>query len=143
MASRASSRRRPGARRAGLDEYPAREKLSHWRFALQRTRRATALTLEVRRAAQYEQGFGKASCAHGQGADAESSCDDADDEQECGGVKHGELARLSSLQILRSKWVLRISQGWQPMHRLRVTRLHRYAHSYSHSLRSFSQCFRV
>jgi hypothetical protein len=73
------------------------------RFALKRTRRATALTLEARRAAQYEQGFGNASCAHGHGADAESSCDDADDEQECGGVKHGDLARLSSLQILRSK----------------------------------------
>jgi len=71
------------------------------RFAPKRTRRATALTLEARRAAQYEQGFGKASCAHGQGA--ESSCDDADDEQECGGVKHGDPARLSSPQILRSK----------------------------------------
>ncbi len=96
-----------------LDEYPARENASHWRFALQRTRRATALTLEVRRAAQYEQGFGKASCANGQGADAESSCNDADDEQECGGVKHGDLARQSSLQILRSKSpVAHYQEGW-------------------------------
>lgn len=67
-------------------------------FALKRTRRATVLTLEARRAAQHEQGFGKASGAHGQGADAESSRDDADDEQKCGGVKHGDLARRSSLQ---------------------------------------------
>jgi hypothetical protein len=75
------------------------------RFALKRTRRATALTLEARGAAQHEQGFGKSSGAHGQGADAESSRDDADDEQKCGGVKHGDLAR-------QLECVLRTRQGW-------------------------------